>query len=297
MEGLFGKAETEDARNEVISALKEMDHFWLSFAAPNDLTILMTGRFQSGAAARMFYAKGIRPVFLGGAGVMMIGSEPSIDAALARLAKPPATSGWVARHARELSQGHEVWVVNERQPGTGQGAAGLQLVRRFALGFRLAGEGRVDGEAETENDANAQAVATWIGQMKAAIRAKTGVGALDSLNVELSGSTLKFAATGDALLTGEAGKAAMSSDLGVELYSVIMAGFPGMPPSTVAQDKLLTVRAGMKREDVLSLLGRPLSVSSIQGLEIPRETWIYQVPFGKRFSLRLDGGVVAAPPR
>jgi hypothetical protein len=65
----------------------------------------------------------------------------------------------------------------------------------------------------------------------------------------------------------------------------------------VAQDKLRSVQAGMKREDVLSLLGQPLSVSGIQGLEIPRETWVYQVPFGKRFTLRLDGGVVAAPPR
>ena len=53
----------------------------------------------------------------------------------------------------------------------------------------------------------------------------------------------------------------------------------------------------MKREEVLSLLGQPLSVSSIQGLDTPRETWTYQVPFGKQYTVRLDGGIVTAPPR
>jgi hypothetical protein len=38
----------------------------------------------------------------------------------------------------------------------------------------------------------------------------------------------------------------------------------------------------MKREEVLSLLGQPLSVSAIQGLDTPRETWTYQVAFGKQ---------------
>jgi outer membrane protein assembly factor BamE (lipoprotein component of BamABCDE complex) len=89
----------------------------------------------------------------------------------------------------------------------------------------------------------------------------------------------------------------MNSDLGVELYGVIMAGFPGMPPRTVAEDKLLAVKAGMHREEVLSLLGPPLSVSSIQGLDTPRESWTYQIPFGKQLTVRLDGGVVTAPPR
>jgi hypothetical protein len=77
----------------------------------------------------------------------------------------------------------------------------------------------------------------------------------------------------------------------------MMAGFPGMPPRTVAEDKLLAVRTGMKREEVLTLLGQPLSVSSIQGLDTPRETWTYQVAFGKQFTVRLDGGVVTSPPR
>jgi hypothetical protein len=89
----------------------------------------------------------------------------------------------------------------------------------------------------------------------------------------------------------------MNTDLGVELYAVIMAGFPGMPSRTVAGDKLLAVKTGMNREEVLKLLGRPLAVSAIQGLDVPRETWTYQAPFGKPLTMRLDGGVVTVPPR
>jgi hypothetical protein len=77
----------------------------------------------------------------------------------------------------------------------------------------------------------------------------------------------------------------------------MMAGFPGMPPRTVAEEKLLAMRTGMKREEVLTLLGQPLSVSAIQGLDTPRETWTYQVAFGKQFTVKLDGGVVTGPPR
>jgi hypothetical protein len=115
--------------------------------------------------------------------------------------------------------------------------------------------------------------------------------------VERTGATLRFAAKDDGLLDGAAGKAAMNSDFGVELYGVIMAGFPGMPSRAVAGDKLLAVKAGMNREEVLSLLGRPLAVSAIQGLDVPRETWTYQAPFGKPLTMRLDGGVVTVPPR
>jgi hypothetical protein len=76
----------------------------------------------------------------------------------------------------------------------------------------------------------------------------------------------------------------------------MMAGFPGVSKSAVAADKLRAVKTGMKRDEVLSLLGRPVSVTSIQGLDVPRETWTYQVPFGKRLSLRLDDGVVTLAP-
>ena len=297
MESLFGQADGEDARTKAFGALKEMDHLWLSFVAPTDLVVLMTGKFEQGVAAGMFYAQGIRPVFLGGAHVMMIGSEPSIQAALARLARPAANGGWVTRRARELSKDHETWIVNEPSSGTNQSAAALQGIRQFALGVRLTGDAGIDGEAVAESEASALKIAAWVDQMKTVIREKTGVDALESLTVRRDGSTLRFAAKGDALLAGEAGKIAMNSDFGVELYAVIMAGFPGMPPRTVAGDKLLAVREGMKREEVLSLLGKPLSVYSIQGLDTPRETWTYQIPFGKQLTVRLDGGVVAVPPR
>jgi hypothetical protein len=53
----------------------------------------------------------------------------------------------------------------------------------------------------------------------------------------------------------------------------------------------------MKKEEALALLGQPLSVFSIQGLNPVHETWTYQVPFGKSVTLQLEGGVVTAPPR
>jgi len=38
-------------------------------------------------------------------------------------------------------------------------------------------------------------------------------------------------------------------------------------------------------------------VSAIEGLAEPRETWTYQVAFGKQVTVRLDSGVVSVPPR
>ena len=297
LEAVFGQAESDDARNKMASALKEMDHLWLSFVAPRDLVIVTTGKFEQGAVAGMFYAQGIRPVFLGGAHAMMIGAEPSIQAALARLARPAANDGWVTRRARELARDHETWIVNEQPPGARQGVAGLSAIRHFAIGFRITGDAGIDGEAVTDSEASAQKIAAWVEQMKGVIREKTGVGALDSLTLKCDGATLRFAAKGDALLAGEAGKAALNSDFGVELYGIMMAGFPGVPARTVAGDKLLAVRQGMKRDELLGILGQPLAVSSIQGLDTPRETWTYQIAFGKQLTVRLDGGVVSVPPR
>jgi hypothetical protein len=296
---LFGQGENDGGRGQLMGALKEMDHLWFSFSAPNDIVILMTGRFEQGAAAGMFYAEGIQPVFLGGAHAMMVGSEPSIQAALGRLGRPAAaksSEGWVTRRARELSKEHETWIATEPPRGTNQSATALSGVRQFAFGVRLSGTAGIDGEVVADSEAGAEKIAAWVDQTKAAIREKTGVGVLDSVTVDRVGTTLRFSGKDDGLLDGPAGKNAMNSDLGVELYNVIMAGFPGMPPRSVAEDKLLAVKAGMRREEVLSLVGPPLSVSSIQGLDLPRETWTYQIAFGKRLSVRLDGGVVTAPP-
>lgn len=294
MSALFSPEGAEGV-NQIMAALKEMDHLWLSFAPPGDVVVLMTGKFEQGAAVGMFYARGIRPVFLNDAHAMMIGSEPSIQAALARLTKPAPAAGWVTRRARELSKDHETWIVTES--AANPAGSPLQAIRQFALGFRITGEQGIDGEAIADTEANAERISGWVDQLKVAMREKTGAGVLDALAVERSGSTLRFSAKGNSLLAGEEGKAAMNSDLGVALYGVIMAGFPGMPSRAVAGEKLLAVKEGMKREDVLNLLGKPLSVSTIEGLDVPRETWTYQVPFGKQLSLRLDGGVVSIPPR
>ncbi len=301
MAAVFGQADGDDGRRQIMGAFKEMDHLWLSVAAPNDVIVLMTGKFVQGVAAGIFYAQGVQPVFLGGAHAMMIGSEPSIQGALARLAKPPAaTTGWVARRARELSKDHETWLATEPPPAakaaTNRAASPFSAIRRFAMGVRVSDVPGIDGEVVTDSDSSAGTLAEWIDRMKATIREKTGVGALDALKIERDGATLRFAAKDDGLLNGEAGKTAMSSDFGVEFYNLLLAGFPGEQVRTVAEDKLLTVKTGMPREEVLKLVGPPLSITSIQGLDTPRETWTYQVPFGKQFTVRLEGGVVAAPP-
>jgi len=294
---VFGQDQGDDGRNKVMGALKEMDHLWLSFVAPGDIVILMTGKFEQGVAAGMFYSQGVQPVFLGGAHVMMVGPEPSIRAALDRLAKPPATGGWAARRARELAKDHETWLVTQPPQAKNQPTTPFSAIRQFSMGVRLSGTAGIDGEVVADSEAGAGKIAAWVDGMKTAVREKTGVGVLDALIIERAGATLRFSAKEDSLLDSEAGRNAMNSDLGVELYGVIAAGFPGMPARTVAQDKLLAVKAGMQREEVLALLGPPLSISSIQGLDTPRESWTYQIPFGKQLTLRLDGGVVTAPPR
>ena len=295
-----------DAGPKFAAAIKEMDHMYLSIAGSDDVLILMTGKFEQGAAAGMFYDLGVYPAFLGGAHAMLVGPKTSVLSALARLAKPPATNdGWAARRARELSKDHETWIVSEPKPVSDPKAASkpaaasltaaLPPIRRFALGFRLTGEGAIDGEAVSDSEANAQKLSAWVDQIKDSVREKTGVGALDPLTLTLDGSTVRFAAKGEDFLAGDAGKAAMNSDVGLQLYSAIMSGFPGMPARFVSEDKLYSVKAGMKSEQILSLLGPPLSVTSIQGLDTPRETWAYQTPFGKQLAIRLDGGVTTGP--
>ncbi len=294
---MSGLSEGRDGQDKLTAALQEIDHLWLSFGGPTDGVVLMTGKFEKGATAGMLYAKGVMPVFLGDAHTMMIGPEPSIQAALARLAKAGANDGWVTRRARELARNHESWIVTE-YPGADRGinrGDALKQVRRFALGFRLTGDLGMDGEAVADSEEGAQKVAAWIDQIKTAARKKTGAGALDSLKITLDGATLRFAAKDDGLLAGDAGRAEMSSEFGVELFGLIMGAVPGTPRA-VAEDKILSVRTGMKREEVLNLLGPPLSVSGIQGLADSRETWTYQAPFGKRYSVRVERGIVSAPP-
>lgn len=298
IQALLSMSGGADQEDKVVAALKEVDHLWLSVSAPPDGVLLMTGRFEQGAAAGLFYSAGIRPVFLGGPGVLMMGPEPSIHAALARMAKPAANDGWVAQRAKALARDHEMWVVMEPPAGSKKDAgAALQAIRKFALGVRVTGKMSVDGEAIADSEADAQKLAAWLDQLKGALRPKTGTGALDALNVTLDGPALRISLVDDGTLAGDAGKKALNSDLGVELSRLITGGLPGEPVQTVAEDKILAVHEGMKRDEVTALLGKPLSVTSIQGLDEPVETWTYQVPFGKRYSVRLENGVVSAPPR
>jgi hypothetical protein len=293
---IFSSDDGEDARLKAFSALKEVDRLWLYFTPPSDAVLLMTGRFEGGVMANLFYAQGVRPVFLGDAHAMMIGAEPSIQASLARLARPSANNGWVARKARELGKDHETWLAVETPAGN-LAAGALAPVRQFALGFHITKDAGLDGEAIADSETGAEQIAAWVEKIKASMRGTAAAGPLDALALERSGATLRFSAKGEALLSGDAGNKALHSDFGVALYSVMMAGFPGVAERTVASERLQSIKAGMKREEVLNLLGRPLTVAAIQGLDVPRETWTYQVPFGKQLSVRIEGGVVTGPAR
>jgi hypothetical protein len=289
---LFGSTDADEAREKVNAALREVDRMWISFVPPGDLVVLMTGRFEGGVAAGLFYGRGVYPVFLGGAHAMMIGPESSMQAALARLGQPAgsgaSTDGWVAKRAKVLNKDHEVWIVNQPGQTAFDTTSALKSVRQFAMGVRVSADPGIDGEAVADSDASAESIAQWMDRMKAATKA------LDGVTIERAGASLRFSAKDNAI---DSTKGAMSSEFGMELYSVMMASFPGAPLRTVAQEKLAAVKTGMKKDDVVSLLGRPLTVTSIQGLETPRETWTYQIPFGKQVTLRLDDGAVSSTPR
>ena len=53
---LFSPGDGQDMTSQIVAALKEMDHLWLSFAPPSDGVLLMTGKFEQGATAGLFYA-------------------------------------------------------------------------------------------------------------------------------------------------------------------------------------------------------------------------------------------------
>src|SRR5580692_5944312 len=55
MQALLGMP---DDQGKLAAALAEMDHLWMSMGSATDGVVLMTGKFEKGAAAGMFYAQG-----------------------------------------------------------------------------------------------------------------------------------------------------------------------------------------------------------------------------------------------
>jgi hypothetical protein len=74
------------------------------------------------------------------------------------------------------------------------------------MGIRLSGTAAIDGEVVSDSEVGAEKIAAWVDGMKSALREKTGVGALDALNVQRDGATLRFAAKDDELLAGDAAR-------------------------------------------------------------------------------------------
>jgi len=296
--------EQEDGKTtpRALAALKETDNMWLSVANERDALLLMTGRFEQGAAANLFYSQGIRPVFLGGAGVMLIGAEPSIQAALARLAAAPSNAAgqnWISRRAREMAKDHEIWIAGAPPAILKKSLSPFSGVQEFAIGVRLSSDQGIDGEVVADSAESAERIAVWLGRIKELLKGQPQTEELASLTLEKSGANLRFSTKG---LASQASKPAstpnpaLDSEFGAELYSLVMAGIPGQPPRAVAGDKLRQVKKGMKSEEVIALVGPPLGVMSIQGLEESRENWTYQVAFGKQMTLRLDANVVTVEP-
>ena len=296
--------EQEDGKTtpRAIAALKETDNMWLSIVNERDIVLLMTGQFEQGAAAGLFYAQGIRPVFLGGAGAMMIGAEPSIQAALARLAAPPLKNdaqNAIARRAKELAKDHEVWIAGTPPPILKRSPSPLSGVQEFAIGIRLSGEAGVDGEVTADSPESAGQIAAWLEKIKAMAKGTARTEEIQSLALEQAGATLRFSAKvslASATPVGADPNPALDSEFGAELYALALAGIPGQPLRAVAGDKLRLVKKGMKSEEVIALVGPPLGVMSIQGLEETRENWTYQVAFGKSMTMRLEGGIVVIEP-
>ena len=168
------------------------------------------------------------------------------------------------------------------------------------MGIKLSSPQVLEGEVVADSPENVDRIAAWVDQMKALLREKAPAAGLDELAIEKAGSTLRFSAKDSGLLATQpstnAVNPALDSDFGAEVYSLLMAGLPGQPARVVAGEKLRAVKKGMTKDEVFRLAGAPLGVTAIQGLEEPRETWTYQIAFGKQVSFRLDAGVVTATP-
>lgn len=56
----------QEMNAQIAAAMKEIDQFLISLAGPNDVLLLLTGKFEGGATTGMFLGHGVSPVMLGG---------------------------------------------------------------------------------------------------------------------------------------------------------------------------------------------------------------------------------------
>lgn len=256
------------------NAFHEVERMWISFAGERDFLLLLDGRFETGSMANVFYSQGVYPVFLGDASAMLVGPPASVEAALARLRAPAAPSKF-----RELSAGSQAYLVVA--PPEQPAGDPFHGIRQIAFGLRIEGEAKAEATITGATAESIAALEKWLRTMQK-----------DALTIESSGTTLRVSAQG----FDPSGSFASDSALAVKMHPLFLGWLPGQPKSVVSTAQMQAVREGMAQEELVRLAGRPIAVSGIQGLETPRETWTYQIAFGRQVTIRLDGGVVTAPP-
>lgn len=303
-----------DARKSAakgMDALRQIDRLWLAArdSGSEGALILVTGRFERGSGLEALKAPGMIQVFVGGPNAMLIGSEKAVRAALRRLNAPQdGDDGWVGDQARQLAPDHDFWLAMQPRADLQQVASQLQGMRQFSLAAKLHDETRLDGELVTVSETIMDKLMATVDEAKARMikdNPKTRA-TLDKMTVERDGDTLRFSAKGGKLSTQQ-----FSTEIARQLHGMVSAMMPTpgggalqrpqavaaaveTPSAAVADEKLLAVKKGMKRAEVVGLIGKPATVSSISGLEVQRETWTYRLESGKKVTLRLDDGVVTA---
>ena len=293
-----------------LDGMKELDRVWISIqgtTGAQDVLVLMTGHFERGAlAAELTNAPGgFARVFLGGPNVMLAGPEASVKAALVRLSAPgkEATLGWAAEQAREFSTDHDFWIAAQPGAELQQMAGQFGGLTHFVFGAKLHNEASFDGEFGAVSDAIIDKMMVELEATKAkAIKENPKMRALlEKLAVERDGMVLRFSAQG-----GKINPKQFASELSKQVRTVMSSLLSGGASQQraivdlkvlVPDEKLEGVKKGMTRDEVTGLLGKPVMVSSISGLDVPRESWTYHLASGKKVTLRLDDGVVSSLPR
>ncbi len=279
-----------------LDAINEIDRVWIS-TNQTDSVVLMMGHFERGATVREIRNAGATPVFLGNSRVLLAGTAAAVDAAVARLnsATVPRLV-WVAKQAWQLAAGRDLWAAMAPLDELRQRATWLTGVREFSLGARF-GEGvTLDGEVVTNSDARREKLIGEIESLRQAMMLPDGD---DRDEATDRGVTLDHAATSVHFTTtvDQIAVPALAVPLLQPFTSLFISkstsAAPGPAPvATVADEKLRAIQPGSTRNEIMTALGPPHMVTSISGLDVPRETWAYRLSSGKKATFRFDAGIV-----
>lgn len=294
IEALIG---VESSRN--LDAIKEIERVWISVgrASPTESVVLMMGHFERGALFRAMNGKEATCVFLGSQRIMLAGSQAAVEAAIGRLNAPPVKKpGWVARQALQLAAGRDLWLAIEPQAGLRQNVAALDGIRLFSLGAHFGEQVSLDGDIVTDSDARGEKLISELEALKASMVSPDADDEGGGVMVEQSAASTHFSMKVDQIMVPAMGAVLLRPFLSLFGKAAAVQQTQAPPMATVSDDKLQAVKQGMTRAQVVELVGQPHAVTSISGLEIPRETWTFRLASGRKATVRLDNGIVAAGP-